>query len=170
MSKDIVNRVEKSKLISIDLEDYYMPGERHQIDLKDWLVDELYLKEKEFRTAVKNHNWNKYKNAFVAINCSSNAVIPPWAYMLISTQLSSYAKKTVIGNLIDLEAKIFEDEIEKIDLQSFNNKSIVIKGCSNNKVPTSIYYMFSAKLMPIAKSIMYGEACSSVPVFKKKSS
>ena len=90
--------------------------------------------------------------------------------MLISTQLSSYSKKTVIGNLIDLEAKIFEDEIEKIDLQPFNNKSIVIKGCSNNKVPTSIYYMFSAKLMPIAKSIMYGEACSSVPVFKKKSS
>lgn len=168
MSKDIVNRVEKSKLISIDLEDYYMPGERHQIDLKDWLVDELYLKEKEFRTAVKNHNWNKYKNAFVAINCSSNAVIPPWAYMLISTQLSSYAKKTVIGNLIDLEAKIFEDEIEKIDLSIFKDKSIVIKGCSNKKLPISIYYNLSSRLLPIAKSIMYGEACSAVPVFKRK--
>tara|TARA_B100000427_G_C15501086_1_gene592079 strand:- start:1408 stop:1917 length:510 start_codon:yes stop_codon:yes gene_type:complete len=168
MFKDIVNRVEKSKLISIDLEDYYMPGERHQIDLKDWLVDELYLKEKEFRTAVKNHNWNKYKNAFVAINCSSNAVIPPWAYMLISTQLSSYAKKTVIGNLIDLEAKIFEDEIEKIDLSIFKDKSIVIKGCSNKKLPISIYYNLSSRLLPIAKSIMYGEACSAVPVFKRK--
>ena len=170
MSKNIINRVEKSKLISIDLEDYYLPGDRHEIDLKNWLVDELYLKEKDFRTIIKNHNWKQYEDAFVAIHCSSKAIIPPWAFMLISSELTQYAKKVAIGNLDYLEQKIFEDEIEKIDLQPFNNKSIVIKGCSNNKVPTSIYYMFSAKLMPIAKSIMYGEACSSVPVFKKKSS
>ena len=168
MSKDIVNRVEKSKLISIDLEDYYMPGERHQIDLKDWLVDELYLKEKEFRTAVKNHDWSKYKNAFVAIDCSNNAIIPPWAYMLISTQLSSHAKKPVIGSITDLEAKIFEEEIEKIDLSVFKNKPVVIKGCSNKKLPMSLYYNLSSRLLPIAKSIMYGEACSAVPVFKRK--
>ena len=168
MSKDIVNRVEKSKLISIDLEDYYMPGERHQIDLKDWLVDELYLKEKEFRTAVKNHDWSKYKNAFVAIDCSNNAIIPPWAYMLISTQLSSHAKKTGIGSITYLEAKIFEEEIEKIDLSVFKNKPVVIKGCSNKKLPISIYYNLSSRLLPIAKSIMYGEACSAVPVFKRK--
>ena len=169
MSKDIVNRVEKSKLISIDLEDYSLPGERHQIDLKNWLVDELYLKEKEFRIAVKNHDWKKYKDCFVAINCSSKAIIPPWAYMLISTELTTYARKTVIGNLVDLERKILEDEIQKIDLTQYKDKSVIIKGCSNNIIPMSIYYSLSSRLLTVTKSIMYGEACSSVPVFKKKS-
>ena len=95
MSKEIINRVENSKLISIDLGDYYLPGKRYEIDIKDWLVDGLYLKEKEFRKAVKNHNWIQYKDAFVAINCTSQAIIPPWAYMLISTQLSNNTKKTI---------------------------------------------------------------------------
>jgi hypothetical protein len=168
MSKDIINRVEKSSLISIDLEDYCLSGKRHQIDLKNWLADELYLKEKEFRIAVKDHDWKKYKDCFVAINCSSKAIIPPWAYMLISAELTTHANKAVIGSLIDLERKIFEDEIQKIDLNKYKNKSVIIKGCSNNKVPMSIYYNLSSRLLPVVKSIMYGEACSSVPVFKKK--
>ncbi len=168
MSKDIINRVEKSSLISIDLEDYCLSGKRYQIDLKNWLADELYLKEKEFRIAVKNHDWKKYKDCFVAINCSSKAIIAPWAYMLISAELTTHAKKAVIGSLIDLERKIFEDEIQKIDPNKYKNKSVIIKGCSNNKVPMSIYYNLSSRLLPVVKSIMYGEACSSVPVFKKK--
>ena len=97
MSKDIINRVEKSSLISIDLEDYYLSGKRHQIDLKNWLADELYLKEKEFRVAVKNHDWKKYKDCFVAINCSSKAIIPPWAYMLISAWGAQTLYKSRIG-------------------------------------------------------------------------
>ena len=169
MSKEIINRVENSKLISIDLGDYYLPGKRYEIDIKDWLVDGLYLKEKEFRKAVINHNWIQYKDAFVAINCTSQAIIPPWAYMLISTQLSNNTKKTIIGNLNDLEKKNFEEQIQKIDLSLYQDKSVVIKGCSNNKVPMSTYYNLCSKLLPIAKSIMYGEACSSVPVFKKRS-
>ena len=169
MSKEIINRVENSKLISIDLGDYYLPGKRYELDIKDWLVDGLYLKEKEFRKAVKNHNWIQYKDAFVAINCTSQAIIPPWAYMRISTQLSNNTKKIVVGNLNDLERKNFEEQIQKIDLSLYQDKSVVIKGCSNNKVPMSTYYNLCSKLLPIAKSIMYGEACSSVPVFKKRS-
>ena len=114
MSKEIINRVENSKLISIDLGDYYLPGKRYELDIKDWLVDGLYLKEKEFRKAVKNHNWLQYKDAFVAINCTSQAIIPPWAYMLISTQLSNNTKKTVIGNLNDLEKKILKNKFKKL--------------------------------------------------------
>lgn len=114
MSKEIINRVENSKLISIDLGDYYLPGKRYELDIKDWLVDGLYLKEKEFRKAVKNHNWLQYKDAFVAINCTSQAIIPPWAYMLISTQLSNNTKKTVIGNLNDLEKKFLKNKFKKL--------------------------------------------------------
>ena len=168
MSKEIINRVKNSKLISIDLEELYVPGDRYELDLKNWLFNELYLKEKEFREAVINHNWIQYKDSFVAINCTSKAIIPPWAYMLISTQLSNHAKKTVVGNLDDLEIKIFEEQIQKIDLSIYKNKSVVVQGCSNNKVPASVYYDICSKLVPIAKSVMYGEACSSVPVFKKK--
>ncbi|HJN54667.1 MAG TPA: DUF2480 family protein [Flavobacteriaceae bacterium] len=167
MSKEIINRVEKSKLISIDLEEYYPYGDRYEIDLKDWLFNGLYLKEKPFRESIKNHNWTQYKDAFVAISCTSQAIIPPWAYMLISSKLSNHAKKTVIGNLNDLEVKLFEEKMQKIDLSIYQDKSIVIKGCSNNKIPVSIYYNICAKLLPIAKSIMYGEACASVPIFKK---
>ena len=170
MSKNIVNRVEKSKLILIDLEDYYLSGDRYEIDLKNWLVEDLFLKEKEFRKKIKTHNWDQYKDAFVAIHCSTKAIIPPWAYMLISSELTKHAKITVLGNLKELEKKIFEDQIEKINLEAFKDKSIVIKGCSNKKVPVSIFYKLSTMLIPIAKSIMYGEACSSVPVYKRSTS
>lgn len=168
MPDEIVNRVANSKLITINLEDYYPEGTRVLFDIKDWLLEGLVLREKEFRTQVTNHNWEQYKNNYVALSCSTDAIIPGWAYMLISIQLENYSKKTIIGDLETLETCIYQDVLSKIDVTVYKNKPIIIKGCSNKPVPQNAYIMLSGLLKPVAKSIMYGEACSSVPLYKRK--
>lgn len=168
MKDEIINRVAKSKLITIDLEDYYPKGNRFLFDIKDWLFEGFVLREKEFRTQVKAFNWSQYQDHYIALTCSTDAIIPGWAYMLLSIQLEPYAKKIIIGNLENLETSIYQDIINNLDITDYINKPIIIKGCSNKPVPQNAYIMLSNKLKPIAKSIMYGEACSSVPLFKKK--
>lgn len=168
MADEIVNRVASSKLITVNLEDYYPEGKRVLFDIKDWLFEGLVLREKDFRTLVKAHEWSQYKDAYVALSCSTDAIIPDWAYMVISINLTPFAKKTVLGNLEALETAIYQDIIQNFDTSSFKDKSIIIKGCSKKPVPSSAYVMITGKLKPIAKSIMYGEACSSVPLFKRK--
>ena len=165
---EIVNRVAQSKLLTFDLEDYYPAGERLLLDIKEWLYEEIILKEKDFRAHVGNHDWEQYKNVFVALCCSSDAIIPGWAYMLISTKLQPYAKKVVLGSLEDLETTLFQAIIEDLDISDFKDKPVIIKGCSNKPVPPNAYLWATIKLQPVAKSIMYGEACSSVPLFKRK--
>lgn len=167
MSDEIINRVANSKLVTIDLEDYYPKGERILFDIKDWLLEGLVLREKEFRQQAKEHNWEQYNNCFVALTCSTDAIIPAWAYMLLATYLEPYATKTVIGDLRVLETSIYQDIISNIDVSEFTDKPIIIKGCSNKPIPDNAYIQLTAKLKPIAKSIMYGEACSSVPLYKK---
>ncbi|TJY38090.1 DUF2480 family protein [Pontimicrobium aquaticum] len=167
MSDEIINRVANSKLVTIDLEDYYPKGERILFDIKDWLLEGLVLREKEFRQKALEHNWELYNNCFVALNCSTDAIIPAWAYMLLATYLEPYASKTVIGDLTLLETSIYQDIISNIDVSEFIDKPIIIKGCSNKPIPDNAYIQLTAKLKPIAKSIMYGEACSSVPLYKK---
>lgn len=168
MSNEIINRVANSKLVTIDLEDYYPIGKRIVFDIKDWLLEGLVLREKDFRQYAKVHNWEQYKNCFVALTCSTDAIIPAWAYMLLSTYLEPFTKKTVIGNLNILETSIYQDIISELDVSEFQDKPIIIKGCSNKPIPDNAYIQLTTKLKPIAKSIMYGEACSSVPLYKKR--
>ena len=167
MQDEIVNRVANSKLKVIDLEDYYPEGSRVQFDLKDWLYEGFVLREKEFRNNVKEHDWSQYRDAYVALHCSSDAIIPIWAYMLISVALEPFAAKIIIGSLDDLETSNYQDIIGNLSIDEFIEAPVIIKGCSNKPIPDSAFVMLTERLKPIAKSIMYGEACSSVPLYKK---
>ena len=169
MKNEIVNRVANSKLVTIDLEDWYVEGIRTVFDIKDWLLEGLLLKETDFRNHVKNHDWSQYKDHFVVLICSTDAIIPGWAYMLLTTALSPYAKKIITGNLSDLETQLYENEIASINIEKYKDKPVIIKGCSNKPVPENAYISLVQKLQPVVKSIMYGEACSSVPLYKRKS-
>lgn len=168
MAEEIINRVAKSKLINLDLEDFYPNGKRVVLDIKDWLFEGILLKEKSFREILKNYNWDKFKDQYVAVCCSSDAIVPAWAYMLVQTHLNGVSKKTVFGTLENLETVLFCSIIDKINLDFCQGKPVIIKGCSEKPVPQNAYLMLLEKLQPIARSIMYGEACSSVPLFKKK--
>lgn len=168
MSDEIVNRVANSGLVNFDLEAYYPKGQRQIIDLKDWLFEGLILKEKDFRQAVKDYDWAQHQDQYVAIDCSADAIVPVWSYMLISNAISPYAKKVVKGNLENLESLIFHELINTLDIIPFKNQRVIVKGCSNLPIPESAYVAITNKLSPVVKSIMYGEACSSVPIYKKK--
>jgi hypothetical protein len=167
MEKEIVNRVDQSGLTEINLEDFYPKGERALLDIKDHLFQGLILKEKDFREFVKNENWSKYTNKFVAITCSADAVVPTWAYMLLSTSIQPFAKNVVFGDMKTLETVLFTQALSKINPEDFRDKRAVIKGCGNLPVPESAYVELTRILTPVAKSIMYGEPCSTVPVMKR---
>lgn len=168
MSEEIINRVANSKLVNIDLEEFYPEGKRVLFDIKDWLFEGIILKEKDFREYVKNHDWSQYRDSYVALTCSEDAIIPSWAYLLVSSELAPYAKKVVVGNLELLETSIFQDIINKIDILEFQDKPVIIKGCADKPIPPSAFTFLVQKLQPIAKTIMYGEACSTVPLYKKR--
>lgn len=168
MADTIFNRVAESKLITFDLEKLYQIGDRITIDLSQWLDKGIILREKEFRLKLKQHNWKAYRNQFVAIYCSTDAVLPAWASLLVTTYLQPYAKKVVVGTLVDLETHLFTEEIKKINISSFKDKAVIIKGCTDKKVPEDSYVQLISRLQPVVKSLFYGEACSSVPLFKKK--
>ena len=166
MPNEIVNKVANSQLRTINLEEFYPQGTRMVIDIKNWLFQELILKESEFREHLKNHNWAQYKNHYVALTCSSDAIIPSWAFMLITTYVSPFAKKIVVGNLTALETSIFYEIIANLSIEDYKNRPVIIKGCANKPIPETAYIQLIEKLQPIAKSIMFGEACSTVPLFK----
>ena len=168
MSGEIVNRVANSKLVTLDLEDFFPEGERIVLDISAWLYEGFILKEKEFRESVKQHDWDQYQNQYVAVTCSTDAIIPSWAYLLISTELAPFAKKFVVGNLDLLENMIFQEIIADISLEPFKGVPVIIKGCSNKQIPDSAYALMCKRLVPVVSSLMFGEACSSVPLFKKK--
>ncbi|MBD0831029.1 DUF2480 family protein [Aestuariibaculum sediminum] len=168
MAEEIINRVANSKLVTIDLEDYYPKGSRIIFDIKDWLFEGFVLREKDFRSYVAEHDWSQYENCYVAITCSSDAIIPGWAFMLISLHLQPYAKYIVTGTLEALETCLYQDIINHMDVSPYADKPVIIKGCSKKPVPPNAYIMLVSKLKPVVKSIMYGEACSSVPLFKNK--
>jgi len=164
---EIVNKVANSVLEVFDLEDYYPSGIRTQLDISQWLLDGFLLKEKDFREALKNHDWSQFQNHFVAIYCSTDAIIPAWASILVTVYLSPFAKKVVVGNLTDLETSLYQEILPTLDYSKYQDKPIILKGCSKKPVPESAYIMAIQKLQPFAKSIMYGEACSAVPLYKK---
>jgi hypothetical protein len=168
MAEEIVNRVANSKLITIDLEDFYPSGNRVKFDISEWLFEGLLLREKNFREQVKNHNWSQYKDTYVALGCSTDAIIPSWAYLLLSTQLNPFAKKVIVGDLELLETVLFSEIITNLNVEDFTGKPVIIKGCANKPIPQSAYSFLIEKIQPVAKSIMFGEACSTVPLFKNK--
>jgi hypothetical protein len=167
MSEDIINKVAQSGLLEFNLEDYYASGERVLLDIKDQLFQGLILKEKDFREFVKQEDWNKYTGKLVAITCSADAIVPTWAYMLLSSSLAPFSKKCVFGNLELLETVLYSETLASLPLEPFRDARVVIKGCSNLPVPVSAYVEITRLLRPVAKSIMYGEPCSTVPIFKK---
>ena len=167
MSEEIINKVANSSLEVFDLEDYYPKGIRTQIDISQWLFEGFILKEKDFRETLKNHDWSQYQDHLVAIHCSTDAIIPAWASILVTSHLVPFVGKAVLGNLSDLESSLYQDILSKIDYSNYLDKSIILKGCSKKPVPESAYILAIQHLQPIAKSIMYGEACSAVPLFKR---
>lgn len=168
MEKEIINKVSNSQLVTFDLEELYTPGERVLFDIKDLLFQELVLREKDFRDFIKSHDWTQYANKYVAISCSVDAVVPTWAYMLLVSALQAHASEVIFGSLQDLETLLFQQALDKIDWGKYANTKVVIKGCSKVDVPVSAYVAVTKLLRPRVSSIMFGEPCSTVPVFKKK--
>lgn len=166
--EEIINKVANSALEVFDLEDLYPKGIRAQIDISQWLLEGFLLKEKDFREHLKQHDWSQYQNQFVAINCSTDAIVPAWASILVAIQLAPFAKKIVNGNGEDLEISLYEELLAKIDYSVYKNKAVIIKGCSKKPVPMRAYILAAHYLQPFARSIMYGEACSAVPLFKSQ--
>lgn len=164
----IVNRVAESALITFDLEKLYQIGQRQSIDLSQWLYEGLILKEKDFRAQLNAHDWSVYQDQFVALYCSTEAILPAWASLLVTSHLQPYSRKVIMGTLEDLEVQLFSEEIQLLDVTPFKDKPVIIKGCSDKTVPQDAYVQLIAKLQPIVKSLFYGEACSSVPLYKKK--
>jgi hypothetical protein len=167
MENQLVNKVAQSGLITIDLEEFYPPGERIVFDIKNFLFQELILREKDFREAMKNHDWKGYTSAYVALICSADAIVPTWAYMLIASYLEPYAKRIVFGDLETLETVLYHELLSKLPLGTYKDARIVIKGCGKLPVPKAAYVELTSLLRPLAKSIMYGEPCSTVPIFKQ---
>lgn len=165
---EIINRIANSKLVTIDLEDFYPKGERISFDIKDWLFQETILKEKEYRQHVKNHDWSLYQDSFVALHCSVEAIIPSWAFLLITVNLSPYTKRIVVGDFKTIETVLFNEIISNLDLEQFRSKHVLIKGCSEKPIPETAYVELAQKLVHVATSVMYGEACSNVPLYKNK--
>jgi hypothetical protein len=168
MSSEIINRVEKSSLRTIDPGLFYQNIEVISFDLKPFLRDGLLLIEKDFRKSIEDHNWNQYTDKGVSIVCSNEAIVPDWAFMLVSSKLENLNITHIIGSNKDLVIKLLNEAINNYDFDEFENKSVIIKGCSEQKIPLAAYSMILKKLQPVAKSIMFGEACSSVPIYKSK--
>lgn len=167
MEDEIINKVANSALEVFDLEDYYQPGIRTQIDISQWLYEGFLLKEKDFREVLKNYDWLSYQNQYVAVNCSTEAIIPAWASILVTVYVAPFAKQVISGNLEDIETFLYQDKLATLDFSVYQNKAVILKGCSKKPVPQSAYLLAIQHLQPFAKSIMYGEACSAVPLFKR---
>ena len=164
---DIINKVAESALITINLEELIHPGERIIFDIKDQLFMGLILKEKDFRLFIKENDWSVYSGKNVAIINSADAIVPTWAYMLLATKLQMYANRYVFGNLDNLEQALLQEAIAKINPEDYRNAKLVIKGCGKISVPDFAYVEIIHRLMPVASSIMYGEPCSTVPIYKR---
>ncbi len=170
MEEAIVNRVANSALEVFDLEDFYPAGPRIQIDISQWLAEGFLLREKAFREQLSAHDWTQYRDAYVAIHCSTDAILPAWASILVTVQLAPFAKKIVEGTTADIDTALYQEILPKIDYTPFAEKAVIIKGCSKKPVPMSAYVLAAQYLQPVARSIMYGEACSAVPLYKKPKS
>nr|WP_169513191.1 DUF2480 family protein [Hymenobacter aerophilus] len=167
MMDEFINRVAQSALVTLNLEEFIHPGERVVYDIKDNLFQGLMLREKDFRAFVKDHDWSQYDGQNVAIICSVDAIVPTWAYMVLAGKLQGHAHRYVFGDLAALEQDLFHEAIAAIDAEQYRDAKLVIKGCGEKPVPTYAYVAIMQKLLPVASSIMYGEPCSTVPLYKR---
>ena len=167
MTDEIVNRVASSALVTFDLEDYYHHGQRVVFDIKDQLYEGLLLREKDFRAFVKAHDWQQYEGKNVALTCTADAIVPVWAYMLVTTKLQPYAHMVVMGDLPTLELALYQEALKKVDPEQYRDGKIVIKGCGKYPVPDAAYVEIARILGPYVASMMYGEPCSTVPIYKR---
>ena len=167
MPEEIVNRVANSTLVTFDIADYYPKGERKTLDISQWLDQGIILREKEFRSSLGAFDFSPFKDTYVAIHCSSDALLPAWATLLVTTYLQPIAKRVVFGSLVELEETIFYEIVSEINWDQFIEKPVIIKGCTEFNIPENVYVQLVQKLQPIVKRLSYGEACSSVPLFKR---
>ena len=167
--KALVNRVATSNLVTIDLEKYFPTAEIVVFDLKNYLFMELILKEKDFREAMKTHDWTQYAGKNLVIDCTADAIIPVWAWMLVAVNATPFAQHIFQGTAAEFLKTHYEMVISNLDISDSSGKRMVIKGCSNKPVPPAAYVALSRKLQPFAASLMYGEPCSTVPIYKKTS-
>ncbi|MAS52062.1 MAG: hypothetical protein CMD20_02545 [Flavobacteriales bacterium] len=165
-NKVIENRVAKSGIITLDLVDFIPSGNQYVVDMKDFMQDGLILREKDFRLRIKEKDWSEFQDSFVAVSNSSDGIIPLWAYMLISSALQPYSSLVVRGNKSHLKGALLKRSIEAIDESEYKDKRVIIKGCGKESIPESAYIAITQKLQPVVRSLMFGEACSTVPVFK----
>ncbi len=168
MSNEIINRVQRSGLLTLEMKTFYGHQKRKLIDIQPWLFNGIVLKEKFFREELKNHNWSQYANTYVGIYCSVETIVPNWAFMLVSTYLFPHTKSVFLADELELEKIIFSENIQKLDPNEFKDKRVLIKGCSDTYIPVKSYLEITTKLMDVVKSLMFGEACSNVPLYKKK--
>jgi len=167
MLNEIKNRISKSSIKTIDLEEFYPKGNREFVDLSKWLDNGLILREKEFRKKIEFHKWVSYKDKYVAIGCSNNAILPSWAPLLVASHLEPFARKIVHGSLKELENNIIGDIIRTFDTNPYKDKPVMIKGCSDNSIPDNAYVQLIILLKKVSRSLFYGEPCSSVPIWKR---
>ncbi|HEX9980443.1 MAG TPA: DUF2480 family protein [Flavobacterium sp.] len=165
---EIVNRVADSQLDVFDLEDYYPAGQRMELDIAQWLTEGILLKEKEFRGFLKDHDWQQYQGVYLAVFCSTDAIIPAWAEMLVALYAAPHAKKIISGKLSDIDSVLYNELLAGLDYTVYQDKPVIIKGCARKPVPVNAYLLAAQYLQPFAKSIMYGEACSAVPLYKRR--
>lgn len=169
IQENIVNKVAQSGLVTVDLAKYAPVGEIVQYDIKDNLFHGLILKEKDFREFVKNHDFSQYQDKIVAITCSTDAIVPTWAYMILSNKMTPYATHIGFGTKEEVYRDLFSAKLNSVDLSEFKDQRVVIKGCGDIPIPESAFVQFTSILTPLVRSIMYGEPCSTVPVYKRKS-
>jgi len=167
MDDQIVNRVAASSLVTIDLDDYYVDGERIILDLKNNLENGFLLREKAFRQFISETDWQQYAGKYVGVHCSTDAIIPNWVYMLVASKLSGIAAKVIFGDLTELESQLLLESVSKIDPRKFQGKKVVVKGCGKMETPPSVFIKITGLLKPFVSSLMFGEPCSTVPVYKK---
>ncbi|MGZ3753790.1 MAG: DUF2480 family protein [Mucilaginibacter sp.] len=168
IQENIINKVAQSGLVTLDPAEFYAQGERVIYDIAPNLFQGLILREKDFREFVKNHDWAQYAGKNVGIICSADAIVPAWAYMLLANRMAPFANEVVFGNEEVLETVLFSKAIDKLDVEQYRDQRMVIKGCGDVHVPVSAYVALTEKLTPVVKSLMFGEPCSTVPLYKRK--
>ena len=166
VSREIVNRVEDAGLITLDLQDFVVPGKRSELDLAEWLDDGMIIKEVSFKKKLKDFNWEELAGSFVAVFCSKDVIIPPWAYLLVQTKLRDVARQVFFSDIHTMNLLLFQQTLNGLNIKQYENKRVFLKVCVGNKIPIGAFALFADKLFPHVKSLFYGEPCSSVPLIK----
>lgn len=168
IQENIINKVAQSGLVTLDPASFYPAGDRVIYDIKDNLFQGLILREKDFREFIKGHDWSQYADKNVAVTCTADAIVPAWAYMLLANRLAPFAREVVFGDEGVLETVLFVKNINNMDIEQYRGQRIVLKGCGDVPVPVSAYVELTKKLTPVVKSLMFGEPCSTVPIYKRR--